>query len=227
LQSGQLRRLLVEDGCHQRAPVDRIERLQAGEHLEQHHAECEHVCPGVRLAAFDLFRRHVLERTEHAARHREIGRHRHHVGGGLHAILRSGGGVLLFGDAEIEQLRRGQRGQPATRNEEDVSRFEIAMDDARVMRAVECRCDLNGVLNRLLDRNCAARQPRCERLALEQFHHEIPDCDRLVKADPCVVRGDRGFADIVKHANVWMVQGCNCAGFAIEPLARLRVVGDV
>ena len=54
-------------------------------------------------------------------------------------------------------------------SEEEVFRFQIAMDDAAVVRRGESLRDLHGVVDRLAFRNGAAPQPLTERLAFEQL----------------------------------------------------------
>ncbi|MBI4264353.1 MAG: hypothetical protein HY657_08250 [Acidobacteria bacterium] len=87
--------------------------------------------------------------------------------------------------AEVEELGARLR-------QHDVAGFQIAMDDARAVRLVERVDNLDGELERLLDRQplqtraahalcemqgptVSSAQPRGERLALEQLHHEVID----------------------------------------------------
>ena len=98
------------------------------------------------------------------------------------------------------------------------------MDDSRVMRPAECRRDLRCVLERFVNRQRSTRHTRCQRLALEQFHHEITNRDQIGVAAPLVARKHGRFADVVKNADVRMVQRGDRARLTIEALAGLRVV---
>ena len=83
------------------------------------------------------------------------------------------------------------------------------MDDARTVRPVERRRDLDRRLERLVDRESALRQPIRQRLALEILHDEE--------------RGAVLLAHVVQRADVRMIELRDRAGLAIEALAELRV----
>jgi hypothetical protein len=65
----------------------------------------------------------------------------------------------------------------------------------------------------LLDRQRALRQPRGQRLALEQFHDE--KLDLIVPPD------------VEERADVWMRELRDRARFALESLARFRRRGEI
>ena len=100
---------------------------------------------------------------------------------------------------EVEELRAGAR-------DHDVPRLEIAMDHASAMRAVERLGDLRAVLENIGQRQRAALEPVGERLALEQLHDQIV------------------IADVVKRADVRMVELRDRLRFALEPQFELRVL---
>ena len=78
------------------------------------------------------------------------------------------------------------------------------MDDARAVRSVESRRDLDSGRERLADRERAVRQPIGESLAFEVLHHEV--------------RRPVLFPDVVQRTDMRMVELGNRAGLAIEAL---------
>ena len=80
------------------------------------------------------------------------------------------------------------------------------MDDPRAMRLVERVGDLNREGQRLIERQRAFRQSLRERLAFEVLHDQIVDAVLV--------------ADVVKRADVRMVERSDRFGFALEPLAE-------
>ena len=107
---------------------------------------------------------------------------------------------MQFGQPEVEQLR-------AALGEHDVGGLEIAMDDALPVRLVEGVRDLNRVLQRLIERQRAFLQARRERLPLQILHDQEVNSVLL--------------ADVMQCAAVWMIQGGDGAGFALEALAEI------
>ena len=93
--------------------------------------------------------------------------------------------------AEIQQLDAGL-------GDEDIRGLQVAMGDALLVRGVERVANLHRVLQRLID-----RQRPLERRALDVLHHQV-------------IR-----PDIVKLADVRMIQRRDGAGFALETLAEL------
>jgi len=87
------------------------------------------------------------------------------------------------------------------------------MDDARAMRRGEGIGDLNRHVEGLLERQRASLEPLLERFALQVLHHE--------EVDPILL------PDVVKNADVRMVQRGHGSGFAHESLTQLCGGGHV
>ena len=135
-------------------PLDPVERVPRSEHLEQDGAESEHVRAGVCRLAFDLLRRHVLQRAENEAGLSE------RRGGRLRRIgCRQRIVADDTGQAEIKNDGAGLR-------EHDVAGLQIAMDDSAPMRGRYRVGHLDGPRQRLGERHRSALQPRGQRLAL-------------------------------------------------------------
>ncbi len=75
-------------------------------------------------------------------------------------------GLPRLGKPEVEHLDR------AVGAELDVGGFEIAVDDARLVRCLERLGDLEGDGRGLFDRNRSALDALGEILAFDQFHHQ-------------------------------------------------------
>ena len=100
------------------------------DHFVQEHAEREDVRPGVGLAAFQLLRRHVLQRADHGARRRQIRSRRQ---GRQPTERRSPPPALPapnLGQPEVEQLRSARR-------QHDVGRLQVAVHHAPAVRLVQ------------------------------------------------------------------------------------------
>ena len=107
-----------------------------------------------------------------------------HVGGGAEndTHLREGGRRECRGEGGIRRGGRGGRdplGQAeiehldgAVAAELDVRRFQIAMDDAGLVRGFEGVGHLFRDRQRLVDWDGAARDALAEVLTLDEFHHE-------------------------------------------------------
>ena len=179
----------------------RLERPSAGGHLVQDAAEREDVRPRIRWRALHLFRGHVLHRADDralcGAGPGGGGQHRQRLSGRTHRLLR---------EAEIEQLR-------ACRGEHHVSRLQVAMDDTLSM------CDLKGIRHLdaetedLVKRQRAPLQTGRQRLALEQFEHQILG---VVLA-----------ADVVQPADVRVIERGDRFGFLCKPGAEPGVTGQL
>ena len=96
-----------------------------------------------------------------------------------------------LGQAEVEDLHG------PVRRELDVGRFQIAVDDAFVMRRFERIGHLPGSGQRLIEGKRTAPNPCREVLALDQLHHERADLARLFESmnvrDVCVIEGRQRF----------------------------------
>lgn len=113
-------------------------------------------------------------------------------------IGRERGAGSNLGEAEVEDLR-----VPASR-EEQVCRFDVAMDDALRVRSIEGICDL---LPEIEDRRLGHRagaEHDLERIPLEEFHDE--KAPRLVPAE------------VVDRADVGVIERRGRSGFALEAL---------
>jgi hypothetical protein len=99
-----------------------------------------------------------------------------------------------------------------TRSDEDVGRFDVAVNDAFAVGGVERVGDLDGDREKRLGAEWTAGDAVPQRGAFEEFH------------------GDEGLlagvADLVDGADVGMVQCGGGSGFALEPFEGLRVLGQ-
>ena len=105
-------------------------------------------------------------------------------------------------ESEVEELH-------AKTGEENVRRFQIAMNEAAAVQRVERGQDGQRDANRFRERNGAAPEPFGERLAVEQLHDEK--------------RRSVGVADVEELADVRMRQTGRGARFAHEAFANRRV----
>ena len=173
------RRLLADDGPKQARLGLALEGPAAGQHLEEHRAEREDVRPRAGFLAFDLLRRHVLQRAEHGPACRQRSRcgdcHGHRVPG---QACRG----LSLRQPEVEQLdrcvlvrmSRASR-RPSLRTQEDVAGLQVAMNDPVPVGAVERGGDLRGDLERARHGNGPSGEPVSQRLTLKVFEDEEMD----------------------------------------------------
>ena len=87
------------------------------------------------------------------------------------------------------------------------------MDDPLSMGLVERFGHLDRVAQRLVERKSTFFQPLRQRFALDVLHDEVVDTVLL--------------ADVIECANVRMVQARDRAGFTLEALTELDVIGEV
>ena len=111
--------------------------------------------------------------------------------------------LLQFRQTEIEQLRAGLR-------QHDVAGLQIAVRYAFSVRLVQRIGNLDRVLQHLLQRQRTFHEPLRERLAFQIFHHQI--------IGPVLL------ADVVKRADVGMIQAGNRLCFALESLAQFGTI---
>ena len=201
LERGHGRRIPLQNGGHHTSCARPFKRTLARSHLVHNGTEGEDVAARVGLFAFDLLRRHVLERPEDGALRGQIRRRRRQ-----HREARTGGHGRGLGESEVEQLCTALR-------DHDVARLQITVHDARTVRLVEGTCDLNGVLQRLVERQPTFFKPAGKRFAFEILHHEE--------------RGAAILAYVVQRADVRVIERGNRARFAIESFAELWVRGEV
>jgi hypothetical protein len=179
------------------------ECLLACHHLVDDRAKRKNVAARVGRVAFELFRRHVLQRAGDRAFPGNLRRTHCRLGVGRRIGEER---PRRFGQSEVEQLHARLR-------DHHVRRLEIAMDDAVAVRGVQRVGNLDGVAQRLRHRHGASGQPRRQRLAVEQLHHEVLDI--------------AGAADVVERADVGMRELRDRARFALESLARVRRRGEI
>jgi hypothetical protein len=87
------------------------------------------------------------------------------------------------------------------------------MNDVAMMGGVECVCDLDGYVEKLVKRKRAGGEEPVERLSFEQFHGDV---------GPAVV-----FTAFVNDADVFVIERRGGARFALKTLERHRVGIDV
>jgi hypothetical protein len=97
-------------------------------------------------------------------------------------------------------------------HEEDVARFEVAVDDPLAVRLVERIGDLTGDVERLFDRQRTFVEPLAQRFPVEVLHHQV--------------RRAVSVADVVEGADVRVVQRGDALRLAIEPRLELGIVGQ-
>ena len=157
-----------------------------GEHLVEHAPECEQIGASVERLAGRLLRTHVRRRADRKA------------------CLRVGARRLRCrnhrpADAEI-------RHHSVPLMQQHVVRLDVAMDDVVAMRVVERVRDFARQPDRVLERQTAlAREPRPERLALDEGHREEQPPVHLAR--------------IVERQDVWMGQSGRQADLAKEAFA--------
>src|SRR5262249_34413177 len=94
-------------------------------------------------------------------------------------------------------------------HEHDVAGLEITMRDALAVRLIESVGDLNGVSKRFVERQRSFCKPRSESLTLQKLHHEVV---RTVL-----------ITDVVKHADIRMIECGDRLRLTLEPALQVRV----
>ena len=120
----------------------------------------------------------------------------------VRCTIESDGSTRGFSQTEVEQLRTRLR-------EHDVARLQIAVHDSRTMGALERFGDLRAEAQDVVNRQGAAQKAIGERLTFEQLHHQVP------------------VADVIKRADVGMIQLRNRLRFALKSSDQLRVRGEL
>jgi hypothetical protein len=147
----------IEDHCRRLAP----ERHATGDHLIEHGAKREQVAARIELLPARLFRRHEGDRAHRSPRTREVLRRdgqRFARSGGLEPPRLIDGGL---GQSEVENLRFAAAG------DEDVSRLDVAMDNAGTVCRIQTIGDPDRDVHDLGDRQPVMQKIGVERLALE------------------------------------------------------------
>jgi hypothetical protein len=198
----ELRRIVLQNCCHGLSSGVAPEGPLPGHHLVEHGTEAEDVRTMIDVAATYLFRRHVADGAQHqtwfgAANHR-----RHHR---CRAASRLAERDRLR-QAEIEDLDAG------VSRDEDVLRFQVAMNDAFLMRRGQAARDLHRDVDRAPRRQRSLRQPVAKRLAIEQLRDDEPQTALV--------------ADVIQREDIRMVQGRDGAGLLFEPAQSIAIRCD-
>jgi len=97
--------------------------------------------------------------------------------------------------------------------DEDIGRFDIAMNDAFSVRCIECVSDFDAHRQQYFGFQRPARDAMLQRHSVQKLH------------------GDEGMtlvlADVMNRANVWVIQGGGGLCFTLESSQSLRVFGHL
>ena len=204
LDRGNRRRLRRHDRRDERRPARRGERFAPRRHFVQHRSESEDVGAGVDFLSFELFRGHVLDRTEDRSLlgQARLGGRRRIPPGVYEAEL----GPELLREPEVQKLhpRPGQH---------DVGRLQVSMHDPLPVGLVERVGDLDAEAQDLLERERALSDSVREHFALQVLHDEIV--------------GTGLAANIVERADVRMRKLRDGLRFTLEALAHVGRSGEV
>jgi len=171
------------------------ERQRAGDQLVEHHAEAVEVGPLVHLVAQRLLRRHVVGRAQKRAGASQP-RLAHHQ----------------LGDAEVEQLHLVAAARQ--RDQEDVGRLQVAVNDPGRVRRAEPGRDLKDQIDRRRLRERSSLDARVQRLPLQPLHRQV---DRAVRRD----------AEVLDVDDVAVTDGAGSARLAAQPLDRVGIAGQL
>ncbi len=197
--------IAVQDGVEDDGLGVPLEGPVAGGHLVEHRAEREEVRARVGRQPARLLGRHVVDRAEDGPGRRQIRRSRGRRGRSRLADRRAW--ALELRQAEIEELHL------AARRHHHVHRLQVAVDDAFRVRRLERVGHLDPEIEELPDFHRLPREPRRERFAFDELHHD----ERL----PVVL------LDGVHGTDAGMVQGRGRSRLALEPLQCRRVLREL
>ena len=162
VRRGEVRRILPQNRRDRLGRRVAVEGAASRQHLVEDRAEGEQIRPLVGRVSFHLLGRHVAERPHHDA--------------GLGAGRRCRQVRLLparpFGLRELRETEIEDLDPPVPRQEQ-VLGLQVPVADSLFVRRREALGDLHGVFDRLADSESSAREPRAERLALEQLGHDV------------------------------------------------------
>ena len=182
-------RLVLQDRREDVRQCLACERRAAGQHLVAHAAERPDVGAFVHRQAASLLGAHVRRRAENSSFFAERG--------GLREVLAAIAGEG-FCQSKIQHL------YAAFGRHLHVGRLQIAMDHAFFVRRFQRLRDLSGNLQRLLDRQRAFGNALGQRLARNQFHHQIIHAAGLLEA---MDRRDVGMIQCRQHARFALKAG--------------------
>ena len=194
------RRIRFQNRAHRLDRGVGLERLLPAEHLVEDEAEREDVGTVIDRMRADLLGRHVGRGAEHHAGLGLVTRDPDERGfGGSHWHRH-------LGQTEVEDLHA------SFACDEDVLRFQVAMDDALVVRGCKPACDLGRVVDRLARRQRRPVDPPAERLPFEQLGDDV---------------GSAGVAaDVVDREDVRMIEHPRRASFLLESSESIGIVGE-
>jgi hypothetical protein len=192
--SGELSRFIMQDGVQRVAGGHALERRESREHLVKDNAKTEDVGAMVDAKAARDLRRHVRHRPHHcpAAVHRD--------GLGLEGRIRAD----QFRQAEVEDL------YPAVSRDEEVARFDVAMNDAAIVRRSQTAGDLTRVIGRLAGRQRTAGHPVVQGVAIEHLGDQV--------------RGAALDADVVDRQDVRVIESAGGSRFLLESAPTIRII---
>ena len=113
-----------------------------------------------------------------------------------------------LGDAEVDDLRHGQS---AVSGDENVRGLEVAVDDALLMRVLDCLADMNEQPQPLLQSWAGPGAPACDRLAVNELHRKVRP----------PVSGGPG---LQQFADAWMVHAGQRLALLIKACQHLHCV---
>jgi hypothetical protein len=192
----------MQNGSKRGARSFPLKRLPASGHFIEHHPKREQVGASIQGLARDLLRRHVCHRPHHAAPSRQVLRHGGIVGAGRVCSPRLAG--AHFRHSEIENLGVAALG------DEDVGGLYIAMDDVLGVGCVERIGDFNAERKQGVNLQGAPADAMFQGQAVQKLHDDEP---------PSLVAGN-----LMNSADIGMIQGGGCPGFAPETLQGMGIV---
>ena len=197
---GERRRIVLQDRGH---PLDRGiagKGVLPGEHFVEHRAKRKDVGPVIGSFTAHLLWSHVAGGAQNLP-----GARRWRGGQMRDAGVRSRS-FDEFGQPEVENLRAAVGGH------EDVAGFQIAVNDALGVRGGQAQGDLHGQIGRAARRERPLEQRRRQRLAFEQFEHDV---------------GDAAVHANVEHRHhVRVVEGGRGPRLLLEALHAVGVLGE-
>ena len=191
----QFRWVFFHDGDHRVGGRITFEGTLAAQHFVQHGAEREEVGARVNGLAAHLLRRHVADCAHHCA----------WVGDGRDGFGGAAAGDGRTREAEVENL------DVPVFAEKHILGFQIAMDDALVVRGREPASDLHRDIRRFAHRHRPLLHSRAKGFTLEEFGDD---------KDMAVVG-----AGVVNGENVLVGEGGDGSGLPLEPGEPVSVLG--
>ena len=99
------------------------------------------------------------------------------------------------------------------RGDEDVGGFDVAMDDPRAVRCIQCVGDFDGQAKEVFRSPLGrARDPVLQRGSIQELHHDEGAAVLL--------------ADVINRADIGVIQSGSGSGLAPETVQGLRVAGE-